>query len=48
MKFLLPAYNFRFDVALLASMPSPVLALQHAVVPMHMPSKGTLFLEFMS
>ncbi|XWS76708.1 hypothetical protein CRYUN_Cryun01aG0201000 [Craigia yunnanensis] len=30
-----------FDVALLASMPSPVLALQHAVVPMHTPSKVT-------
>ncbi|KAK8509757.1 hypothetical protein V6N13_093606 [Hibiscus sabdariffa] len=31
-----------FDVALLASMPSPVLALQHAVVPMHAPSKGNI------
>ncbi|KAE8671243.1 hypothetical protein F3Y22_tig00111983pilonHSYRG00056 [Hibiscus syriacus] len=30
-----------FDVALLASMSSPVLALQHAVVPMHTPSKVT-------
>lgn len=33
MKFNLLPYNFRFDVALLALMPSPVLALQHAVVP---------------
>ncbi|XVF32972.1 hypothetical protein REPUB_Repub17cG0128500 [Reevesia pubescens] len=31
-----------FDVALLASMPLPVLALRHAVVPMHMPSKGNI------
>ncbi|XVE77500.1 hypothetical protein DITRI_Ditri13aG0067600 [Diplodiscus trichospermus] len=31
-----------FDVALFASMPSPVLALQHAVVPMRMPSKGNI------
>ncbi|KAE8723231.1 Chlorophyll a-b binding protein [Hibiscus syriacus] len=37
-----------FDVALLASMSSPVLALQHAVVPMHTPSEGSLFLNFVS
>ncbi|KAK8718200.1 hypothetical protein V6N13_045443 [Hibiscus sabdariffa] len=37
-----------FDVALLASMPSPVLALQHAVVPMHAPSKVTGNIEISS
>ncbi|WRX08182.1 WD40 repeat - like 5 [Theobroma cacao] len=33
-----------FDVALLASMPSPVLALQHVVVPVHTPSKGNILI----
>ncbi|XP_021279955.1 uncharacterized protein LOC110413462 isoform X3 [Herrania umbratica] len=31
-----------FDVALLASVPLPVLALQHVVVPVHTPSKGNI------
>lgn len=48
MIFILLPNKFRFDVALLASMPSPVLALQHVVVPVHTPSKGTHFLDFMS
>ncbi|XVF80749.1 hypothetical protein PTKIN_Ptkin15bG0100100 [Pterospermum kingtungense] len=42
LRALILPHRLWFDVGLLASMPSPVLSLQHAVVPMHMPSKGSI------
>lgn len=39
-------FSFRFDVGLLVPQTSPVLALQHVVVPVHDTSRGKYMLIF--